>query len=97
LGPTGGYLLGFVAAAFIVGVCAEHGAGRAWQGSLVMLIVGNIVLYVPGVAWLGAYTGMDRAVSLGFTPFVVGDLLKIAAGWGMLSGMALVTGKSRRT
>lgn len=97
LGPTGGYLLGFVAAAFIVGMFAERGAGRSWQGTLVMLMVGNIVLYIPGVVWLGAYTGMDRAVSLGFVPFVVGDVLKIAAGWGILSGMALVTGKSRGT
>lgn len=97
LGPTGGYLLGFVAAAFIVGLFAERGAGRSWQGTLVMLIVGNVVLYVPGVAWLGAYTGMERAVSLGFLPFVVGDLLKTAAGWGLLSGMALMTGRARET
>jgi biotin transport system substrate-specific component len=97
LGPTGGYLLGFVAAAFIVGLFAERGAARSWLGTLVMLIVGNLVLYVPGVIWLGAYTGMDRAVSLGFLPFVVGDLLKTAAGWGLLSGLALVTGKARTT
>ena len=97
LGPTGGYLLGFVAAAFIVGLLAERGAARSWLGTLVMLIVGNLVLYVPGVIWLGAYTGMDRAVSLGFLPFVVGDLLKTAAGWGLLSGLALVTGKARTT
>ena len=97
LGPTGGYLLGFVAAAFVVGMCAERGAARSRLGTLVMLIVGNVVLYVPGVMWLGVYTGMDRAVSLGFLPFVVGDLLKTAAGWGGLTGMALVTGKARRT
>lgn len=97
LGPTGGYLLGFVAAAFVVGMFAERGAARSRLGTLVMLIIGNIVLYVPGVIWLGVYTGMDRAVSLGFLPFVVGDLLKTAAGWGLLTGMALVTGKARTT
>jgi biotin transport system substrate-specific component len=97
LGPTGGYLLGFVAAAFVVGMFAERGAARSRLGTLVMLIVGNVVLYVPGVIWLGVYTGMDRAVSLGFLPFVVGDLLKTAAGWGLLTGAALVTGKARRT
>jgi biotin transport system substrate-specific component len=62
-----------------------------------MLIAGNVVLYIPGVIWLGAYTGMGRAVSLGFLPFVIGDLLKTAAGWGLLSGMALVTGRARET
>jgi len=97
LGPTGGYLLGFVAAAFVVGMFAERGAARSRLGTLVMLIIGNIVLYVPGVIWLGVYTGMDRAVSLGFLPFVVGDLLKTAAGWGLLTGMALVTGKAHTT
>ena len=97
LGPTGGYLLGFVAAAFVVGVFAERGAAGSRLGTLVMLIAGNVVLYVPGVIWLGVYTGMDRAISLGFLPFVVGDLLKTAAGWGLLTGMALVTGKARRT
>ncbi len=97
LGPTGGYLLGFVAAAFVAGLFAERGAARSRLGTLVMLIIGNVVLYVPGVIWLGMYTGMDRAISLGFLPFVVGDLLKTAVGWGLLSGMALVTGKARRT
>ena len=97
LGPTGGYLLGFVAAAFVVGMFAERGAARSRLGTLVMLIVGNVVLYVPGVIWLGVYTGMDRAVSLGFLPFVIGDLLKTAAGWGLLTGAALATGKARRT
>ena len=62
-----------------------------------MLVIGNVVLYVPGVIWLGVYTGMDRAISLGFLPFVVGDLLKTAAGWGLLTGMALVTGKAHTT
>ena len=97
LGPTGGYLLGFVAAAFVVGMFAERGSARSRLGTLVMLIVGNVVLYVPGVIWLGVYTGMDRAVSLGFLPFVIGDLLKTAAGWGLLTGAALATGKARRT
>jgi biotin transport system substrate-specific component len=96
LGPTGGYLLGFVAAAFVVGVFAERGAAGSRPGTLVMLIAGNVVLYVPGVIWLGVYTGMDRAISLGFLPFIVGDLLKTAAGWGLLTGAALVTGKARR-
>ncbi len=97
VGPTGGYLLGFVAAAFVVGVFAQRGAARSPLGTLVMLVIGNVVLYVPGVIWLGVYTGMDRAISLGFLPFVVGDLLKTAAGWGLLTGMALVTGKAHTT
>jgi biotin transport system substrate-specific component len=88
VGPTGGYLLGFIAAAYLVGFLAERGALRSWAGTLATLAVGSLVLYIPGVAWLGVFTGMGKAVSLGFLPFVVGDVLKIAAGWGILAGVA---------
>jgi len=95
LGPTGGYLLGFVAAAFVAGLLAERGLARHWLGALLVLVAGNIALYVPGVIWLGAYTGAGQALALGFVPFVIGDGLKIAAGWGVLSAAALA-GKRRQ-
>ena len=87
LGPTGGYLLGFVAAAYLVGLLAERGALRSWPGTLLALVLGNVVLYIPGIVWLGAFTGMDTAVTFGLLPFLAGDVLKIAAGWGILSGI----------
>ncbi|MGA2481437.1 MAG: biotin transporter BioY [Spirochaetia bacterium] len=96
LGPTGGYLLGFLAAAYIVGFLAERGTLRSWPGTLLTLVLGNVILYIPGVIWLGAYTGMDKAVQFGFLPFLAGDVLKIAAGWGLLSGVAAVREKSSR-
>jgi biotin transport system substrate-specific component len=85
LGPTGGYLLGFIAAAYVVGFVVERGAARSWYGRLAALMAGSVALYVPGVIWLGAFTGLGRAITLGFIPFVVGDALKIAAGWGFLT------------
>jgi len=93
LGPTGGYLVGFLAAAFLTGLLAERGLARRWLGALVVLVAGNVVLYIPGVVWLGAYTGMGKAVSLGFLPFVVGDALKTAAGWGFLAAAAIATSR----
>ena len=96
LGPTGGYLLGFLAAAYLAGLLAERGALRSWPGTLLTLVLGNVILYIPGVIWLGAYTGMDKAVSFGLLPFLAGDALKIAAGWGLLSGVAAAREKSSR-
>jgi biotin transport system substrate-specific component len=88
LGPTGGYLLGFLAAAYIVGLLAERGALRSWPGTLLALVLGNVILYITGLLWLGAYAGMNKAVTFGLLPFLVGDGLKIAAGWGLLSGVS---------
>jgi biotin transport system substrate-specific component len=96
VGPTGGYLLGFIAAAYLVGFLAQRGALRSWAGTLATLAVGSLVPYIPGVAWLGAFTGMGKAISLGFVPFIVGDLLKIAAGWGILAGADEVRGRLQR-
>ena len=95
LGPTGGYLVGFVAAAYLVGLLAESGLPEKRLGSLVTLAIGSIVLYIPGLVWLGFYTGFDKVLALGFIPFVVGDTLKLAAGWGLLSGAALLTARAR--
>jgi biotin transport system substrate-specific component len=80
VGPTGGYLLGFAAAAYLVGVISERGRGRVAIDVLAML-AGTVVLYAFGVSWLKVVTGMSvsKAVAVGMVPFLIGDLLKIAA------------------
>jgi biotin transport system substrate-specific component len=90
-GPTGGYLLGFVAAAFITGLLAERGATRRWIGSLAALVAGNLAVYAPGLLWLSAWTGPDRALALGFAPYLVGDALKCICGAAALAGISLVS------
>ncbi len=97
LGPTGGYLIGFVGAAYVAGFLAERGLVRHWLGALLCLVAGNLILYVPGVLWLGVFAGMGKAVALGFLPFVVGDALKTAAGWGALSAAAAFATRGRET
>jgi len=90
LGPTGGYLVGLVAAAFLAGVLAERGLARGWAGRLATLIAADLVVFLFGVTWLGAFTrDMAKAVMLGFVPFVIGDALKIAVAWGVLEGVSL--------
>jgi biotin transport system substrate-specific component len=86
LGPTGGYLMGFVPTAFVVGCFAERGWDRTpWRTFLAML-VGSCVLFMCGVARLAQFTGGERALALGLYPFIVGDLLKIAVAAGVLPG-----------
>ncbi len=84
LGPTGGYLLGFVAAAYVVGWLAERGWDRRLLSALAAMTIGNLVIYAFGVSWLGRMVGFNQAIALGASPFAVGDLLKIALGTALL-------------
>ena len=78
MGPTGGYILGFLLMAAIVGWLADRGWSRsAWKLALAGL-AGLVVLYVPGLAWLAQFVGMGKALAFGFWPFILGDLVKLA-------------------
>lgn len=86
IGPTGGYLIGFIAVAFVVGLLAERGWDRkAWTAACAMAI-GNGVLYLFGLPWLALFTGESagKVLALGLYPFIVGDLLKLALAAGLL-------------
>ena len=90
-GPTGGYLVGFVFAAFVVGFLAKRGWDRSvWRAGAAML-VGNALIYAVGLPWLSHFVGTQRAFFLGLCPFVVGDCVKLVlaalalpAGWKLL-------------
>lgn len=79
-GVTGGYLIGFVAAAAVVGRFAELGWDRRIGGSLVTMLIGTALIYAIGVPWLKAVTGMSwsEAVAVGLTPFLLWDAAKLA-------------------
>ena len=77
-GPTGGYLLGFVLAAFLVGWLSERGWDRRVLTTAAAMLLGTILIYVPGILWLSGFVGWDRVLELGLTPFLIGDLLKVA-------------------
>lgn len=84
-GATGGYLVGFVLAAGLVGWLAERRYDRRFVTAVWLFALGNLVIYAVGVPWLMAVTGFGpaEAVSKGALPFVIGDLLKIAAAAGL--------------
>lgn len=80
LGATGGYLIGFVLAAALVGRLAELGWDRRVGGALGAMAIGNVVIYLVGVPWLMAVMGMDLGQGLrsGVIPYLLGDAVKLA-------------------
>lgn len=79
LGGTGGYLIGYVLAAALCGWLAEKGWDRNTVTTALAMLFGNIVLYIPGLLWLGILFGWDKPIlEWGLIPFIPGDLLKLA-------------------
>ena len=91
MGPTGGYLRGFVAAAFVVGWLAERGWDRRIGSAALAMLIGNATIYLFGLSWLARFTGAEQVLPLGLYPFLAGDVVKLvlatvglAAGWKVL-------------
>ncbi len=84
LGPTGGYLLGFVAAAYVTGCLFERGWNAHPLTAGAALLAGNLALYALGLPWLALYVGAGRAVALGLAPFVIGDAAKVVGAIALL-------------
>jgi len=91
VGPTAGYLGGFLAAAFVVGCLSERGWDRKPWTTAVSMIIGNGMIYMAGVLWLSRFVGWQAVLSTGVLPFLAGDALKIAlatvllpAGWKLI-------------
>ncbi|MEW6094105.1 MAG: biotin transporter BioY [Chloroflexota bacterium] len=78
-GPTGGYLVGFACAAFVVGWMAETGQDKRFRTALLVFLAGEAVIYLFGVPWLGIYIGFEKALTAGFLPFLIGDAIKLIA------------------
>ena len=77
LGPTGGYLIGFVFAAALVGALAERGWDRRFPSTLAAMALGNLVIYLFGLPWLAQFVGWEKVATLSLLPFLPGDALKM--------------------
>ena len=86
--PSFGYLIGFVAAAGLVGALASRGGDRTVAKTIGLMVVGNLVIYAFGVPYLAAALDWDlsTAIAKGATPFLLGDAVKIVAAAGLLPG-----------
>jgi len=85
LGPTGGYLAGFLVAAIAMGMLAERGMGRGIISTFSAMMIGTALIYVCGVVWLSNFVGgIPQALQLGLVPFIYGDLLKMVVAAGLM-------------
>jgi biotin transport system substrate-specific component len=93
LGPTAGYLVAFPAAAFIVGAFAEHGWDKRYPTAVAAMAIGSAIIFLGGWAWFAILTNTSpvAAFKLAVTPFLLGDVIKIALGAAVLpTGWALL-------
>ncbi len=77
LGPTGGYVAGFIVASALIGWLADRGTGRTVLPALFMFAAGEIVIFGLGAGWLASLMGASKAISAGVLPFLPGEALKI--------------------
>jgi len=77
-GATLGYLIGFVMAAYVIGLLAERGLERSVRTSILPFLVGTVIIYACGVTWLAVLLGsFSKALAAGLLPFLLGDALKL--------------------
>jgi biotin transport system substrate-specific component len=93
IGPTGGYLMAFPIAAFVVGALAERGFDRRYLTSVVAMVAGLGIIFAFGVTWLALVTPVDLsgAIAAGAAPFLPGDILKILVAAAFLPAAWRVT------
>jgi biotin transport system substrate-specific component len=76
-GPTGGYLVGFLLAAVVIGYAVERQWDRRLGTSLLVMLAGEVVMYACGVAWLARFPLSVSPLQAGLIPFIPGDLFKM--------------------
>lgn len=97
LGPTGGYLVSFPAAAYITGAFAEHGWDKRFFTAALAMAIGSIVILLAGWSWLMVLLKASplTAFTIGVKPFLIGDLIKIVSGAAVLpTGWAILKNKA---
>ena len=97
MGGTGGYLVGYVLATLTLGALAERGWDRSIVWMAVAMLIGNAMIYVPGLLWLGQLYGWDKPIlEWGLTPFLIGDALKLVLAAVILPVVWKLVGDARR-
>ena len=84
MGPTAGYLFGFLLAAIAMGYLAERGLGRTVVSTIAAMVIGNCVIYLCGALWLANFIGFGQAIAAGVLPFLYGDALKLVVAAGLM-------------
>ena len=96
MGGTGGYLVGYVLAVLALGALAARGWDRSVGKMALALVLANVLIYVPGLLWLGQLYGWDQPIlQWGLTPFLVGDAIKLALAALLIPGLWKLVGNAR--
>ena len=97
-GATGGYLVGFVIAGWVIGRMAEARLDRSPLKALPLFTVGSLIIFAVGVPWLAvsADVSLGKAIDLGFTPFIPGGIVKALLAAGLLPTAWRLVGRSER-
>lgn len=107
MGATGGYVVGYVLATLALGFAARRGWDRSVGGMALALLVGNALIYVPGLLWLnhlveaGLFdpakyaSAWSQTLAWGLTPFLIGDALKLALAALLVPGLWKLVGNAR--
>jgi biotin transporter BioY len=97
LGPTGGYLVAFPAAAYITGAFAEHGWDKRFLTAGAAMAIGSVLIILSGWAWLSQFMPAAVAFRAGVRPFIIGDIVKILLAAAVLpSGWMLLKRKASK-
>ncbi len=95
MGPTGGYLVGFLASAALVGFLARKGWDRSVPLTLAAMVLGTAVIFLFGLTWLSSLIGFNTAIQAGLLPFLPAEAFKITLGAAILPvGWKIVGGRS---
>ncbi|MBP9673674.1 MAG: biotin transporter BioY [Bacteriovoracaceae bacterium] len=76
IGPTGGYLLGFILSAYVMGLLSEKGFDQKFKTAIPLFLIGQICIYTLGLTWLSHFVGFENVFKVGFFPFVLGEIIK---------------------
>ena len=96
MGSTGGYLVGYLLAIMALGFAARRGWDRSVPQMAIALFLGNVLIYVPGLIWLGILYGFSAQIfTWGLTPFLVGDAVKLVLAALLVPAVWNIVGKYR--
>ena len=90
LNPSFGYILGFVLASYSIGALLEKGWGKNIGSFFLVMLIGNCLIYVPGLLWLGNFVEFSKLLAIGLYPFILGDILKILLAISVSKGLDLI-------
>ena len=97
MGGTGGYLVGYVLAALALGYAARKGWDRNVILMAVAMLVGNALIYIPGLLWLHQFSsGLEQTLAWGITPFLIGDALKLGLAALLVPALWKLIGDARQ-